>query len=180
MNTAVRENVMDDVLLSCFHFMMTPRVNRRPNDNDDSFPTHTFKREQNKTRTVTTDTAAALFVLYKLTRSKRCSRSQHAIYVTALAFRTEIWFVAWGKAEVSGKTTKGGGGGVVNGVVAWGEPRLLRRVLPGAEGALRSLAAAGRWLFVASDQKVVLPTLSGSVNAAFAAASLFAPRPSVS
>ena len=61
-------------------------------------------------------------------------------YIMALAFRTEIWFVAWGAAAVS-RTGKGKGGGL-----AWGEPKLLRRVLPGAEGALRSLAAAGRWL----------------------------------
>jgi len=80
--------------------------------------------------------------------------------VVALAFRTEIWFLGWGEAEVAGMHAGGG----------WGEARLLRRVLPGAEGALRSLAAGGRWLFVASDQKVVLPRAGGAINAAFAGA----------
>ena len=75
-----------------------------------------------------------------------------------------------GKVKVKGDGHGGGGGGGTGTVIfSWGEPRLTRRVLPGADGAIRSLAAAGQWLFVASDQKVVLPSASAPINAAFAA-----------
>ena len=82
--------------------------------------------------------------------------------VLALGFRAEIWFVAWTNAQVDASRCREGG------PTTWGEPRVMRRVLPGAQGPLRSLAAAGRWLFASSDQKVELPKVSGPINFAFA------------
>ena len=85
----------------------------------------------------------------------------------ALAFRSEIRIVGWTAAAVAPDGEDGTSTDAAAGL--WGRPTLSRRVLPGAEGALRSLTtdARGRWLFASSDQKIVVPTGGAAVNQAY-------------